>query len=316
MKRLALWVGAFIVLSAIGFVLGSYQTDVYRKLLLWVTLALGFNFLFGIAGQVAFSHFAFYGIGAYSVVILTFQAGLPLPLAVLGGAAVCAVLALVVAVPASRLEGFYLALATLAFAQIFLVVLSEGGDFTGGDTGLTGYKLPPIFGWQLTGPSYTVVIVLVLLATFAILLRLDRSYFGRACRAIRDNPDAAAAMGVNVARTKIIAFTVTSTMAGVAGMAYAFVDNIVSPPVFSLENVFLLLFMIIIGGSGRHAGAILGTIILYLAPFVLEPLVGHFHLLVFGVIVVAAILFQRRGLIGLFDNLWPRFAARRVAAGG
>ena len=314
MKRLLPWLVAFLALSAIGFLLGNYQTDIFRKLLLWIMLALSFNFLFGIAGQIAFSHFAFYGIGAYSVVILTFQAGLPLLLAVLGATAVCALLALIVAIPAARLEGFYLALATLAFAQILLVILSAGGSFTGGDTGLTGYQLPSIFGWRLTGPSYTVVIVLVLLATLAVLVRLDRSHFGRACRAIRDNPRAAAAMGVNVARTKIIAFTLTSTLAGVAGMAYAFVDNIVSPPVFNLENVFLLLFMIIVGGSGRHEGAILGTVLLYLAPFVLEPIVGHFHLLVFGVLVVAAILFQRRGLIGLADRALARIRFHRASA--
>ena len=301
MLRVLPWLGALIGLSAVAFVLSNYETDIYRKLLLWVALALSFNFLFGISGQIAFSHFAFYGIGGYAIVILTFQVGLPLPLAAVGAAAVCALLALIVAIPATRLEGFYLALATLAFAQLFLVVLSEGGELTGEDSGLSGYVIPAVFGWRMTGAWYTIVIVAVVLATLAILLRIDRSWFGRACRAVRDNPEAAAAMGVNVARTKVIAFALTSTLAGVAGMAYAFVDNIVSPPVFNLENVFLLLFMIIVGGSGRHFGAIVGCVVLYLTPFFLEPIVGKYHLLVFGFVVVFAILFQRQGLIGLWD---------------
>jgi branched-chain amino acid transport system permease protein len=295
------WLGVFAVLAALPFFLGNYHNDVYRKLLLWITLALGYNFLFGICGQVAFSHFAFYGIGAYSVVIFLFQLQLPLPLAVLLGIVVCVVIALAVAIPSTRLEGFYLALVTLALAQLFIVVLNEGGALTGGTGGLTNYRLPDVFGVRITGPGYTVVIVFLMLSTLAVLLRLDRSWFGRACRAVRDNPEAAAAMGVNVARTKVIVFTLTSALAGLAGMVYAFVDNTVNPPIFGLDNAFLILFMVIVGGAGRHAGAVVGAILLYLLPFWLSPLVGHHHALVFGVLVVAAILLQPRGLIGIYD---------------
>ena len=296
------WLAAFVALAAAAFFLGDYHNDVYRKMLLWVMLALGYNFLFGICGQIAFSHFAFYGIGAYSAVILLFQLNVPLPLAILLGVAVCVVVALAVAIPSTRLEGFYLALATLALAQLFVVVLNEGGAVTGGTGGIANYRLPPIFGFQLRGPWYTAVIVFVLLMTLWILIKLDRSWFGRACRAVRDNPEAAAAMGIDVARTKVIAFTVTSALAGVAGMTYAFVDNTVNPPIFGLDNAFLLLFMVIVGGSGRHAGAAIGAVLLFLLPFWLSPLVGHHHVLVFGVLMLAAILLQPKGLIGLWDR--------------
>ncbi|HQZ05309.1 MAG: branched-chain amino acid ABC transporter permease [Rhodoferax sp.] len=302
MKTFAGFALTALVLSALAFMLGSYQTDVYRKLLLWVTLALSYNFLFGIAGQIAFSHFTFYGIGAYAMVILLFQVGLPLPLAVLVGIALCVLLALVVAIPATRLEGFYLALATLAFAQLFIVVLNEGGAVTGAAGGLANYRLPEVFGVRVAGPWYTVVIVVLLLGTLATLWRLDRSWFGRACRAVRDDPQAAQAMGINVTATRIAAYTLTSAMAGVAGMVYAFVDNTVNPPIFGLENSFLLLFMVIVGGSGRHAGAIVGAALLYLLPFVLSPLIGHHHALVFGVFMVAVVLFQPKGLIGIWDG--------------
>src|ERR1044071_3726806 len=113
-------------------------------------------------------------------------------------------------------------------------------------------------------------------------------------------------MGINVARTRVIAFTLTSALAGVAGMVYAFVDNTVNPPIFGLENAFLLLFMVIVGGSGRHAGAIIGAVLLFLLPFWLSPVVGHHHVLVFGVLVVAAILLQPKGLIGVFDSFRKR----------
>jgi branched-chain amino acid transport system permease protein len=304
--------GAIIVLSAIAFVLGDYQTDVYRKLLLWVTLALGFNFLFGIAGQLAFSHFAFYGLGAYSVVILMTKMQLPLPLAIVAAIALCAAVALVIAVPATRLQGFYLALATLAFSQLFVVLLNAGGTLTGGTGGLSNYRLPSILGYRLAGPSYTIVIVLLLVGTFVILQRLDRSWFGRACRALRDNPEAAAAMGVDVAHTRILAFVLTSTLAGMAGMAYAFVDNTINPPIFGVENAFLLVFMIIVGGTGSQAGAVIGAILLYLLPFFVGPLIGSHHVLVFGLLVVAVILLEPRGLIGIYESLRAR--VRRAPA--
>jgi branched-chain amino acid transport system permease protein len=315
--RLAGWAAAAVALGAIPYFLSSYQLDVYRLLLLWIALALGYNFLFGVAGQIAFSHFAFYGVGAYSVVILWSKLGVPLPLAVAGAIAICALLAFVVAVPATRLEGFYLALATLAFGQLFIVLITEGGDFTGAAAGIQRYARPPIFGYSLTAADYALVIVALLLGTFAILRALDRSWFGRACRAVRDNSASAAAMGVDVARVKIAAFTITSTLAGAAGVVYAFLGNGIAPTTFDVNFCFQLLFMIIVGGLGRPLGAILGTILLYLAPFVLEPFVGHHHPLIYGFLMLGVILFQRDGLMGILDaiaRLLRRGRAREQAA--
>ena len=167
-----------------------------------------------------------------------------------------------------------------------------------------------MLGFRLSEPFYTSVIVLGFLATLAIYVRLGNSHFGRACRAIRDNPEAAAAMGVDVARTKVIVFTLTSVLAGAAGVLFAFVDNTVNPDVFSVENMFMLLFMVIVGGSGRHAGAIIGASLLFLANPILEPYIGHQTQLVFGIIVLGAILFQRRGLIGIYDKLLAAYRAR------
>lgn len=302
------WLAAVVAASVAAFWLGGYATDVYRKMLIWIALALSYNFLFGIAGQVAFSHFAFAGVGAYGVVILAHKLGLPFGVALALAVALCAVLAFIVALPSTRLEGFYLALATLAFSQLVLVVISEGGELTGGTGGIANYRLPGVFGHAVTGPWYTIVLVLLVALTLWVLRRLDDSTFGRACRAVRDNADAAAAMGVDVRRTKVLAFTLTSTLAGLAGIAYAYVDNVINPPVFGLDNIFLLLFMVIVGGSGSHVGAIVGAVFLYLAPFVLEPIVGHGFLVVFGVLVVLTILFQPSGLAGLLGRLPVRRA--------
>jgi branched-chain amino acid transport system permease protein len=298
----ALWLAGIVIASLLAFALGGYATDVYRKMLIWIALALSYNFLFGIAGQVAFSHFAFAGVGAYAVVIFAHKLGVPFPLAFVLAIVLCAALAFVVALPSTRLEGFYLALATLAFSQLVTVVINEGGNLTGGTGGIASYRLPSLFGFAIRGPWYTVLLVLLVAFTFWVLRRLDRSSFGRACRAIRDNAAAAAAMGIDVRRVKVMAFTLTSTLAGLTGIGYAYVDNVINPPVFGLDNAFLLLFMIIVGGAGSHLGAIIGTVVLYLAPFVLEPIVGHGFLVVFGVLVVLAILFQPAGLAGLLTR--------------
>lgn len=310
MRAFAAWLGGAAILAALALTLDGYAADLFRKLLLVATLCVGFNFLFGIAGQLAISHIAFYGIGAYGVVVLAFQFGWPLPLAIIGSIVICGIVALLVAIPATRLEGFFLALATLAFAQLFSVVLLQGGEITGGPQGISGYAAPDYFGLSSGDGGYTLVIVAVFLMTLAILVRLDHSWFGRACRAIRVNPATAAAMGVDVFRTKVAAFTLTSTLAGVTGIAYAFTDNYLSPLVFGLEPMFLLLFMIVIGGAGRHAGAVIGAALLFLAPEVLEEWVGRHYMLGFGVLVVAAILFQPAGLMGLWDSARRRWGAR------
>ncbi len=303
------WLLGIVAIVALSLILECYVGDLYRKLLLTVALCLSFNYLFGISGQLAFSHIAFYGIGAYGVVILTYKVGLPLPLAIIGAVISCGLLSFIVAVPATRLKGFYLALATLAFAQLFNVLLLQGGDITGGPEGISGFSAKGYFGVPSSGGAYTVVIAGILIFTFAILLLLDRSWFGRACRAIRDNEAAAEAMGVNIFRTKVAAFVVTSTLSGIAGISYAFADNYINPTVFTLEPLFLLLFMIIVGGTGRHAGAILGAVVLFLAPEMLEAWIGRHYLLGFGVVMVLVILFLPSGLIGLVDRFQDRLAA-------
>ena len=310
MRAPSAWLGGAAILVALALTLDGYAADLFRKLLLVATLCVGFNFLFGIAGQLAISHIAFYGIGAYGVVVLAFQFSWPLPLAIIGSIVICGVIALLVAIPSTRLEGFFLALATLAFAQLFSVVILQGGDVTGGPQGLSGYAAPDYFGLPLDGGGYTLVIVAVFLMTLAVLVRLDHSWFGRACRAIRDNPATAAAMGVDVFRTKVAAFTLTSTLAGMTGIAYAFTDNYLSPLVFGLEPMFMLLFMIVIGGTGRHAGAVIGAALLFLAPEVLEEWGGQHYMLGFGLLVVAAILFQPTGLMGLWDGARRRWGMR------
>jgi branched-chain amino acid transport system permease protein len=312
-RAMLAWLGGAALLVAVTFLLDDYTADLFRKMLLTATLALSFNFLFGIAGQLAFSHVAFYGIGAYAIVIFAYQLGWPLPLAFLGALGVGLVLALSVAVPSLRLEGFFLGLASLAFAQIFTVVMVQGGELTGAADGISGYASPVILGIRFGGQNYLFAVIGLFLGTLAILLAIDRTYFGRACRAIRDNPGPAAAMGINVARTKIIVFVLSSMLAMIAGMFYAYADNYVNPFVFDLDYMFLLFFMVVVGGCGRHDGAVIGAIVLFALPELLGGIIGKRHMFFYGLFVVLAILFWPDGLAGIIDRvramLRPKAAA-------
>jgi len=302
------WLVGAAILAALSLTLTGYHADLFRKLLLTATLAVGYNFQFGFAGQIAFSHYAFYGIGAYAITILTTRYGLSLPAAAAVTIVISAALALAVAIPTNRLEGFYIALATLAFAQLFIVMMVQGRDFTGGPDGLFGFEAPTVFGLRFAGAVYMIAVSALFLANLALFVALGRSWFGRACRAVRDDPEAAAAMGIDVARTRIAVFTLTSSLAAVAGMAYAFADNFVNPFVFGIDAMFVLLFMVLIGGAGRHAGAVVGCAFLFLLPEYLGDLVGRFHLLAYGVLMVVVMMFLPNGLIGL----WDRIARRRA----
>jgi branched-chain amino acid transport system permease protein len=296
-----LFAGLTAVLVALALRLDGYAADIFTKLLLISTLSLSFNFLFGIAGQLAISHVALYAIGAYTVTILSASLGVPVWLAIPATIALCALVALAVAVPTVRLEGFYLALGTLALAQLVTVLLVQGGSLTGGPEGLYGFSSLTAFGWEITGRSYAVIIVALFLLMLAFLVRLDRSWFGRACRAVRDNPTAARAMGIDTTAIKVAAFVLSSSLAGVSGIAYAFLENYVTPYAFDLNMMFQILFMVIVGGIGRHSGAIIGAVILYLSPEYLGVL-GEHYLLLYGALTVACILLEPRGIVGLIDK--------------
>jgi len=292
-----------IGLFVLALSLTGYPADLFKKWLLVACLAMGFHFLFGVSGQVAFSHGVFYGLGAYLVILLSVKAGWPLPLAFLMTLIAAIVVAFLVAIPTIRLEGFYLALATMALAQLFEVLLVQGGSLTGGADGLYGFTDRSIAGISLSGANYAVVLVLLFLFTFFVVSRLGASRFGRKCRAVRDNPVAAQAMGIDVVRVRIAAFVVTSALASLTGVGYAFLDNYISPYVFGLEIAFLIFFMVIIGGSDSLAGAILGATLLFLAPEVIGAVVDKGHKLLFGVLMVLAVIYRPRGLVSIVQDM-------------
>lgn len=312
--RIAAYGAGALALFALAIGLAGYPADLFKKWLLVACLAMGFHFLFGVSGQIAFSHGVFYGLGAYLVILLSVKAGFPLPLAILATLAIAVIVAVLVALPTIRLEGFYLALATMALAQLFEVMLVQGGSLTGGADGLYGFSDRTIAGIAMTGANYAVILVCLFLFTFWVIARMNASRFGRQCRAVRDNPVAAAAMGIDAVKVRVAAFVVTSALASLTGIGYAFLDNYVNPYVFGLEIAFLVFFMVIIGGSDSLFGALLGATLLFLAPEAIGAVVDKGHKLLFGVLMVLAVIYRPRGLVSLLQGVTARVRRRRPVA--
>jgi branched-chain amino acid transport system permease protein len=256
---------------------------------------------------VSIGHAAFLGVGAYTQAVLT-NAGVPFPIALVAAAALSAAVGVVVGLPALRVKGIYLGIATLSFGFIVEEVFARWESVTGGNAGKS-VKSPEMFGVTLGSgePFYYVCLVLAIVATLAIL-NLLRSPTGRAFVAIRDSEVSAPSMGIHLARYKTLSFTISAALAGVAGALYAHDLHFISPEQFSILQSIDLLLMVVVGGLGSVHGAFLGAAFLISMPQViglakdwLPPAIGQAPGLqgaVYGLVLIAFVLFEPLGLYG------------------
>jgi branched-chain amino acid transport system permease protein len=269
--------------------LGSFE--VFWATYSTLVLSLGVNALLALSiyltlscGLLSLANAAFMGLGAYAAALITMQAELPFGLALAGGAALPAVVALIIGVPTLRLSGVYLAMATLGFGEVVRVVLLNL-EITGGPLGLNGIPLITE-GWH---------VALALLGVVYGLARLRRSRLGRAFEAIKEDEVAARLMGIDVTATKLAAFTLGAMIAGLAGALNAHFTYFLSPREYGFENAVDILTMAVLGGTGSLAGPVLGAAILGLLPELLRGF-KDFRLAVNGLILVLVVLFMPRGL--------------------
>jgi branched-chain amino acid transport system permease protein len=315
------WIALPVVVVIASFVpllaQNPYDIHVMNSVLVFAILALGLQFITGIAGQFSVGHVAFYGIGAYTTGYLTSEHGWP----VLGGMILGVVAASIfgaLMAPITRLRGNYMAMATLAFLGIVHLFLRNEEELTGGTSGMGGIPAPTIFGTELRDDgNYFVLCLIVLAVVFAMLWRLSgESRFGRALAMMRQDGEAAASVGVNTTELKIKAFIVSAAVAGVAGVLFAHQTNYVHPNDITLTLAILVLTMIVVGGLGSLAGAIIGAALLTLATEYLRFL-EDWRLILYGVLVIAIMIFLPTGLVGgvrrLWTGTWGRRRRRRVA---
>jgi branched-chain amino acid transport system permease protein len=296
-----------LVLLLSPWLLDEYWLAQLTLVLIYSVVGVGLMLLAGFTGLFSIGHAAFLGVGAYTQGVLT-NAGVPFPLALLAAAALSAVAGVVVGLPALRVKGIYLGIATLSFGFIVEEVFARWERVTGGNAGLH-VKAPAIGSWKFDSAAsfYFVCLIVTVIATVGIL-NLLRSPTGRAFVAIRDSEVSAQSMGIHLARYKTLSFAISAALAGLGGALYAHMIKFISPDQFNIVQSIDLLLMVVIGGLGSVHGAFLGAIFLITMPQLisaakdfLPDFIGQapgLKAVVYGAVLVAFVLFEPLGMYG------------------
>jgi len=299
---------AIAALAAAGAFMSSYPIYLLSLAMINVISALGLNLLSGNSGQISLCHSSFMAIGAYVASLLTIRFGLPFWLAIPLAAVVAAALGALLGLPARRLKGIYLALATLGFLQIVQIVIEETADVTGGVRGLKVPAPSLVSGVKVEFyPMYLFVLGLCAFAIWATRNLLD-SRVGREFNAVRTSPHAAQALGVSVARVKLTAFALSAGYAGVAGGLLSVVVGFIDPNEFGVSVALRQITFIVVGGMGSVAGSVLGATVLSALPELLRP-VKEYSDVIYTLILLGFLIFVPHGLV----TLWRRWDGRRDA---
>lgn len=267
----------------------SYTLQIIVNVGIAIILALGLNLITGMTGQLSLGHAAFVSIGAFTGGIITTKYNLPFGVSLLIAGLVSSTIGAIVGLPIFRLSGDYLAIATLGFAEILKVIFLNL-EITNKALGLS--VLPPNTSFPL--PLW--VITLSLLAIVAMYM-IEKSRFGRALMAIREDEIAADAMGINTTRYKVQAFAIGNFYAGVGGALLAHFLTFISPVDFDFDYSVSILSMVVLGGLGSIPGAILGATILTISPELLR-FMQDYRMLVYGALLVFLMIFRPNGLLG------------------
>jgi len=291
-----------------------FVLSVATQALVWALLAASWDLLAGYAGQVSFGHAGFFALGAYAAAAATKHAGLSPWLGVPFGAALAAAVGIGVGFPALRLRGHYLALVTLAFAEIVRLVAQNWLALTGGPFGIHDYAtFPglPVEPLAHRQSAYWVVLGLVGAGLGAMAAVCEGTEAGKAFRAIREDEVLAATLGINTTRYKLLAFALSAAFAGLAGTLYAYYVLLVSPGVASPATTSLVIGMAVFGGMGTIWGPALGAVLLYGVNEALRFVGVVYNLVVVGLVIMLFVIFLPAGLAGLARG--PRPAPGRPA---
>jgi branched-chain amino acid transport system permease protein len=259
-------------------------------------LALGLSLFLGYAGQISLGHAAFFGIGAYTTAFLTTRYGLPPAIALWASALISSLFAYLIGKPILRLKGYFLALATLGFGEIFLVFVRETPDLTGGVIGIFGVPWFSLAGFSFdTYLKQYYLIWGVLIGLLLFSKNLARSKMGRALLAVATSEDAAASVGIDVAQIKLGVFVLGAAFAGMAGNLSACTLSTANPESFGLNLSVLVVMMVILGGMGNLYGPIAGAVFL---TWLTDVLSGYqeYSLPIFGIIIILLLIFFPEGV--------------------
>ncbi len=304
---LAVYVLLAIASLALAAYVNGYYVFVIGNVALLALAGIGLNVLLGLTGQMSFGHAAFYAIGAYTVAILTGQAGWSFWLAWPAAALVAGAFGLLLALPALRVQGPYLAMITIAFGFIVEHALVEGGELTGGQNGLMGIAQPALggLGGDRGVAMLAIVAVFAALAGYALLAR---GSWGAAMRAVKDSETASESIGINPLLVKAVAFMVSAAVVGLAGGLYAPQAGMITPHNFNFMQSILFVLAVTIGGAGSLAGPLLGAVVVGLLPELLSSL-EEYRLLFFGAFLLVVLWAAPDGAAGPLAR-WRRRGAQ------
>lgn len=285
----------------LGFpVFGQYQLTIVTTALMYVILGLGLNIAVGLAGLLHLGYMAFYAIGAYTYALLNLHFGFSFWAALPLGGLTAALFGVVLGIPVLRLKGDYLAIVTLGFGEITRIVLENFDELTNGPSGIANIPGPAPAGIVLSPEGhitcmYYIALVLALL-TALFTARIQDSRVGRALMAMREDEIASAAMGIDISRTKLTAFSLSSAVAGVAGVVFAAKTGFINPQSFTFMESAIVLSIVVMGGMGSIKGIAIAAVILTLLPEYLKAL-GDLRMMLFGLIMAAMMIYRPQGLV-------------------
>jgi len=303
-RRYFLYVLILIILLTLPLYTGVYLLNVMDMILIYLALALSWDMLLR-SGQISFGMAGLFGVGGYAAALLHLNGGVnPLSSIFLGGLA-AGVLACLIGLAVLQLRGMYFAIVTLALAEIFRVIVRNLPDLTGGPEGTI---LPSaIFAGNSTKTYWMVLAVAVVSIIASEIFRRTRIHF--ALTSIRNDEIVAKSSGIDVFRYLVLIFVVTSAIQGIAGGAYAHIYGFVSPEgSFSLDFTLLPIAMALLGGMHSTWGPVVGAVLLGVVSEFLKLRIPYGHLLVYGLIIVIAILFFPQGIVGTITQRLKRSA--------
>jgi branched-chain amino acid transport system permease protein len=295
---------ATLILVAIfvPMTLSSYQLQIAVMVGIFALLALSLNLLSGYAGMISLGHAGFFLIGSYVSAILATRYGVSFGVSLVGAVAVTALSGLLLAVPAMKLSGHFLAVITIAFGLILHLLAINLEFITNGVSGISGIARPRFGSWVMSSDLSYYFMVLGFVATVALLMAAYvRSGYGRALRALRDDELAAGCMGVNITVAKIHVFVISAGIAGLAGCLYAHYVRYINPESFTIDISIRILIMVVVGGIGSIWGSIIGAFVVYVLPEALRILNDYYYL-VFGFVVILLMMVLPGGIVSLIPG--------------
>ncbi|MFA9433191.1 MAG: branched-chain amino acid ABC transporter permease [Deltaproteobacteria bacterium] len=282
------------------FIFSMYQTNIMITGLIYVMLGLGLNIVVGLAGLLDLGYVAFYAVGAYSYALLNHHFGIGFWVALPIGAGVGVLFGILLGFPVLRLRGDYLAIVTLGFGEIIRLILENWNEFSFGPSGIANIPRPSLFSIQLSLHNATIylyyLMILLVLFTIFVVNRLQDSRIGRAWIALREDEVACEAMGVDRRKTKLTAFALGATWAGMAGVIFAAKTTFINPASFTIWESIIILCIVVLGGMGSIIGVILGAFVLILLPEYLRAF-SEYRMLIFGGMLVLMMVFRPGGIV-------------------